>query len=432
MSLSRAEIISLLGPSERRSITKGIPPEVLEYMWEFWGRPEQLEPNGDWSIWLIMAGRGFGKSRTGSEWCRKQARKFPGSIGALIGRTSADVRDVMVEGPAGLLRVSPKKERPKYEPSKRRVVWPNGTIAMCYSADEPDQLRGPQHHWVWGDEFASWYNIEEIWSNVLMGLRMGNHPRAILTTTPRPVPQIKKLIHDPTVHITRGSTYDNSGNLPKQFIDSIIRRYEGTRLGKQELYAEILDDVAGALWKLGDIEIHRVQQVPKDLKRVVVAIDPATTHGPDSDETGIIGGGVDALNHGYVIEDVSMRGSPIEWANAAVRLFHKLKADLIVAEGNQGGEMVSSTIRSIPEGKDIPIKIVHARRGKFIRAEPVSALYEQGRVHHVGLFPKLEDQLTGTDFSKLDKSPDRLDALVYMITDLIIDGPLCEPRIELL
>lgn len=404
----------------------------LKFFWPFWARPSQLEPEGDyWTTWLILAGRGFGKSRTGAETIRKWAcGKTPLSGGqckniALVAETSSDARDVMVEGPAGILACHPKDFRPLYEPSKRRVTWPNGAYATLFNAVEPDQLRGPQHSAAWCDELAKWRYVNETWDQLQFGLRLGDRPRQIITTTPRPLPLIKKLLVDPNTVVTRGRTLDNSDNLAVPFLRQIQDKYGGTRLGRQELDGEVLDDIPGALFSREDIEMTRVKpnDVP-DLDRIVVAVDPAATSNEDSDETGIVVVGTakdkDGYSQGYVLEDGSMKGTPDEWARRTVQLYRKYSADRIIAERNNGGEMVESVIRSVD--RSVPIKTVFASRGKHVRAEPISALYEQRRVHHAGYFDKLEEQMVTFSVDNLKSSaygsPDRVDALVWGLTEL--------------
>ncbi len=389
--------------------------------WTAKARPEQLPPPGDWSHWLILAGRGFGKTRTGAEWVRKFAESGVSRI-ALVGPTAGDVRDTMVEGESGIMSICPDWSRPIYEPSKRRLTWPNGTIATMFSSEEPERLRGPQHHAVWCDELAAWANVEETWNMMLFGLRLGSHPRTAITTTPKPIKILKELVarNGQDVVVTRGSTYDNRANLAPAFFSQIVRRYENTRLGRQELNAEILEDVEGALWSRNVIESSRVQKGEwLDMRRIVVAIDPAISVGEDSDETGIVVAGLGFDDEAYVLEDISGRYSPTEWATKAVGAYRRHNADRIIAEKNQGGDMVENTIRMVDA--NVPIRLVHASRGKIVRAEPISALYEQGRVHHVGMFTELEDQLCS--FSPGSKnSPDRLDSLVYAITELLVVG----------
>lgn len=410
-----------------------LSPEVrayLKYCWELWARPNQLIPDGDWATWLILAGRGFGKTRCGAETIRHWVcGDTPLSRGrcsriALVAETAPDARDVMVEGESGLLSVHPPDFRPIYEPSKRRVTWPNGAIATLYNAIEPDQLRGPQHDAAWCDELAKWRYVNETWDQLQFGLRLGDHPRSIITTTPRPLPLIRRLVQDESVITTRGSTWDNAANMPASFIKEIQDKYGGTRLGRQELEGEILEDIPGALWTRESIDNHRLKESPQDLEKVIVAVDPAVSSEEGSDETGIIGVGLgrdeDGYARGYVLSDKSLKGSPEEWARQAVSLYRTLQADKIVAEKNNGGDMVASVIRSVD--RSVPVKLVHASRGKYVRAEPISALYEQGRVHHCGRFDKLEDQmcLFSVDNFRTPAmgSPDRVDALVWGLTEL--------------
>jgi phage terminase large subunit-like protein len=383
--------------------------------WSIWARDEQLPPPGDWRAWLILAGRGFGKTRTGAEVINRMAMTYPGSRIALVGATAADVRDVMVEGESGIQACSNPEDMPIYEPSKRRVTWPNGSIATTYSAEEPSRLRGPQHSFAWCDEIAAW-KYPEAWDQLMFGLRLGSDPRAVVTTTPKPIKLVRDLIADATTAITRGSTLDNRKNLPKAFIDKILTKYHGTRLGRQEIGGEMLEDIEGAMWNLDVIEMNRVRDHP-NLVRIVVAIDPAATSSATSDETGIIVAGLGVDGHGYILEDYTMRGTPDQWARAAVDAYHQWQADRIVAEVNQGGEMVEAVIRTVDVM--VPYKSVHASRGKATRAEPISALYDQGRVHHVGSLPHLEDQMT--QWIPGMKSPDRMDALVWAVHELMIE-----------
>ena len=366
---------------------------------------------------MLMAGRGFGKTRSGAEYVNEKVKAGKARRVALIGPTAADVRDVMVEGESGILACSPLKFRPDYEPSKRRLTWPNGAIATLYSAEEPDRLRGPQHDLIWADEPAAW-KYSETWDMAMFGLRLGEDPRVVATTTPRPTPLIKDLVKDPTTTITRGSTYENQENLAPAFLEKIVKKYEGTRLGRQELNAEILDDNPGALWQRDVIENLRVNTAPQ-LTRIVVGVDPAVSGGEEADETGIITAGIAATGHVYVLNDSTLQGSPLDWARAVVRVFHAKKADRVIGEVNNGGDLVEVNLRTVD--RTIPFRAVHASRGKAIRAEPISALYEQGRVHHVGTFPQLEDQLCEwVPNDPHQRSPDdRLDALVWAITELM-------------
>lgn len=341
-----------------------------------------------------------------------------------MAETASDGRDVMVEGESGLLAVHPRDFRPTYYPSKRRIEWPNGAIATLYNATEPDQLRGPQHDAAWCDELAKWKYVQETWDQLQFGLRLGEHPKQIITTTPRPLPILRKLITDPTCYVTRGRTYDNKDNLAEPFLRQIEDRYAGTRLGRQELEGEILDDIPGALWTRASIDDYRHKEIPEDLERVIVAVDPATSSNEGSDENGVVVVGMardsDGYARGYILEDGSLRGSPEEWARKAVHLYRKYSADRIVAEKNQGGEMVEAVIRSVD--RTVPVTLVHASRGKHIRAEPISALYEQGRIHHCGRFDQLEDQMCMFSLDNIRDgnmgSPDRVDALVWGLSFL--------------
>jgi len=393
---------------------------ALEYDWRAWARPNQIAPPGDWDTWLILAGRGFGKTRSGAEFVREEVEAGRAKHIALIGETAADTRDVMVEGVAGLLAVHPPDRRPHYEPSKRRVTWPNGAQAALFNATEPDQLRGPQYDLAWCDELAKWRYMRESWDMLQFGLRLGDHPRQAITTTPRPVPLIRELLRSPRTVVTRGTTYENRDNLADRFFDSIVKSYEGTRLGRQELNAEILDDAPGALWTRANLDDHRKNPAAlPDMQRIVVGVDPAAkSFSEDTAETGIVVAGLGVDGRGYVLDDLSCRESPRGWARRAISGLDLHKGDLIVAEANMGGEMVEYVIRS--ERDTANVKIVHASRGKVTRAEPISALYEQGRVSHVGSFPELEDQMVlFTPYGiEGETTADRVDALVWAFTEL--------------
>lgn len=406
---------------------------LLQYEWRgFWARPKQLAPNWAWRFWLILAGRGFGKTRIGAEWVIERARKGKkGDRLALIAETASDARDVMVEGDSGILACSPPWFRPYYEPSKRRLTWPNGVRATTFSAEEPDQLRGPQFHGGWGDEPAKW-KYPETWDQFLFGLRLGDNPQAVLTTTPRPTPLIKGWVKDalgehPQWALTRGSTSENRANLAPQFLDVILKKYAGTRLGRQELEAEILDDAPGALWKrVEHIDAHRVVKTP-ELVRIVVAIDPSVSSDSEGAATGIVAAGLGTDGHGYVLADGSLQQpKPEEWGSAAVTIFHTHRADRIIGEANNGGDLVESNIRAID--RDVPFRKVHAARGKQTRAEPISSLYEQGRVHHVGSLALLEDEMCQWEPGVSAWSPNRIDALVWALTELMLEQSVGDGR----
>ncbi len=423
--------LATLPEADRRRLVEGASADELAeiyYVWSEWARPSQLPPPGDWRVWLRLAGRGFGKTRAGAEYVRARVKEGARRI-ALVGPTAEDTRDVMVEGDSSILAVSPPAEGPRYVPSKRRVVWPNGAVAALYSADEPRRLRGPQHDTAWCDELAAW-RYPETWDMLMFGLRAGTDPRAVVTTTPRPIRLLRELLADPKVAVTRGTTYDNRKYLAPAFFGQIVRKYEGTRLGRQELEAEILEDLPGALWNRGVIEACRSSQPPADLVRVVVAIDPAASSGETANETGIIVAGKDSSGRGWVLTDVSGRYQPAQWAKAAIAAYRAYRADRIVAEVNNGGDMVEATVRAVDP--NVPFGAVHASRGKVARAEPVAALYEQGKVRHLGAFPILEDQMcgfardfgswsgTGFDHITAGASPDRVDALVWGLSDLLV------------
>lgn len=421
---------SLTKEQRQRFLSSLTPTEAaaLKFDWPFWARPNQVAPKGGWRHWLILAGRGFGKTRTGAEWVRALVEGGKARHIALVAPTMNDARAVMVEGESGLLAICPPWARPRFEPSKRLLTWPNGAVATLYSAEEPERLRGPQHDAAWADELCAWRMGEAAWDMLMFGLRLGESPRTVVTTTPKPVPVLKRLIADAHVHVTRGSTFDNLDNLAPAFARDIVRRYEGTRLGRQELLAEILEDVPGALWSRAGLEACRADAAPA-LCRLVVAVDPPASSGEKADECGLVAAGLGADGHAYVLADDTSRGlSPHGWAARAVALYHRLKADRIVAETNQGGAMVAALIAQVDPG--VPVRAVHATRGKVVRAEPVAALYEQGRVHHAGAFPALEDQMCAfTPEGLSGASPDRVDALVWAITELMLK-PKFTPNIR--
>lgn len=416
-----ARSLALLSETDRKAVLSTLSDEealALLEDWHFWARPNQLPPPGEWTLWMILAGRGFGKSRAVNEWAGEQAKQYPGSRGALVAATAGDVRDVVVEGESGILNISPSNFMPKYEPSKRRLTWPNGSMATTFSADEPRALRGPQFHWATCDELAAW-RYPDAFDMLLMGVRLGNDPRIAISTTPRPTKLIKSLLKDPTCVVTRGTTYENRANLAPKWFSDLITRYEGTTLGRQELQGDVVDAIDGALWKRADIDNVRVKS-PPDLHRIVIAIDPAVTATEDSDETGIVVAGAATVNgvlHGYVLDDLSLRASPEQWARRAVNAYYDHAADRLVAETNNGGDMVKLTIRTVDP--NVSYKDVHASRGKATRAEPIASLYEQGRVHHVGVFSALEDQMCSWIPGDRN-SPDRMDALVWALSDLLL------------
>lgn len=423
----RAALVQILGELSTAEA------EALLHEWALWSRPEQRTPEGDWTTWLYLGGRGTGKTRTGAEFVRERVDAGFGRIG-LVAPTAADVRDIMVEGESGLLSIFPRDERPRYEPSKRRVTFHTGAIATTYSADEPERLRGPQHDTVWADELAAWRYATDAWDNISFGLRLGPDPKALATTTPKPKKIIRDLIGDPTCHLTRGSTYDNIANLAPAFVAKIISKYEGTRLGRQEIWAELLEDVPGALWTRTGLEARRLKAAPVHMTRIVIAIDPPISSTEGAAEAGINVSGLGEDDNGYVLQDRSKIASPGEWAREAIAAYHHWRADVIVAEKNQGGEMVEHTIRL--EDPSVNVKVIQASKGKALRAEPIAALFDPNKVYDpkaylVGTHEELEDQLcTWVPGEPDEDSPDRLDAMVYALTELMLAGDDTEEIVE--
>jgi phage terminase large subunit-like protein len=435
MGKSLAQIIAAMPDEEKAQVLAGLDPDALQWDWSFWGRPEQQRPEGDdWNIWMYLAGRGAGKTRTASEWVREEAkytntgqRRF-----ALVARTAADVRDVIVEGESGIINVTPHSERPLYEPSKRRLTWPNGNTATCFTADEPDSLRGPQFTHAWGDEVAAWRQTPDgagltAFENLRIGTRLGTNPKIMITTTPKRVPLLYELLREAETHpgkviITKGSTMDNTGNLSQAYMDGILGVYEGTRLAAQELYGEMLSDVEGALWTVELIDRTR-QMSAMNAPLRVIGVDPSVAENP-RDECGIVVVSSTAdrdlyKRQSWVLEDASILGSPDVWANRVVAMARKWGCP-VVAEVNQGGALVRNAINTI----DPSVKVleVHSKYGKALRAEPITLAYEQDRVHHVGYLADLESQMTAWIPGE-GKSPDRVDALVHALTALLIKPP---------
>ncbi len=397
--------------------------------------PQAANNGGPWTTWLVLAGRGAGKTRLGAEWVRALVHgESPHAVAphgaiALVGETEHDVREVMIDGPAGLLHTGPRAMRPQWTPTRRRLQWPNGAVGYAFSAEDPEQLRGPQFDAAWCDELAKWHYADETFDMLQFGLRLGRFPRQIVTTTPRPIALVKRLIDDPRTAVTRAATQANAAFLSPAFLSAVIERYAGTRLGRQEIDGEIIEDRADALWTRAMIEAARVRSAPA-LTRIVVGVDPPGSAKPGSDRCGIIAAGVGEDGLVYVLEDASVeRAQPAEWAARTVAVYRRHQADTLVAEVNQGGDMVRAVIRGVDALT--PVKTVHATRGKWLRAEPVASLYAQGRVKHVGAFPALEDEMADFGLSGFSggHSPDRLDALVYAVTELIVK-PRAEPRIR--
>ena len=434
--MNLADLVAL--PDDvREAVLAELPEDDIEQLlhdWRFLARPEQLAPDGSWQTWIYMAGRGAGKTRSGAEWVREKVKLGYGR-GALLAPTAADARDVMIEGESGLLSVCWENDvdhrgqlmgRPIYEPSKRRVKWANGAIVTAYSADEPERLRGPQHDFGWCDEMGAWRYAQMTWDMFLFGLRLGDNPQSMITTTPRPLPIIRQILASPGTVKTTGSTFSNRANLADQFVTKIVTKFQGTRLGRQELEGILLDDVAGALWtgEMIDAASKYMREgggLP-ELRRIVIAIDPSGTAGEEDegDSVGIVAVGVSHSGQIYVLQDGTIKAGPTVWAKRAVEMAERWEADCIVAERNFGGAMVEAVLKA--SGMKVRYKEVTASRGKVVRAEPVAALYEQNKVHHMALMGDLEQQLmffTSEGYLG-DNSPDRADALVWAVTELAL------------
>ncbi|MEA2981193.1 MAG: hypothetical protein QOF09_3016 [Alphaproteobacteria bacterium] len=409
-------------------LLKGAWFDALNHDWKTFAHPHQHPPSGDWTTWLLLGGRGAGKTRAGAEWVKSlvssEGRKV--SPIALIGETEHAAREVMVEGVSGLLAAHEHSERPEWIPSRRRLQWRNGAVAQVFSAEDPESLRGPQFAVAWCDELAKWRHAEATFDMLQFGLRLGERPRQVITTTPRPIALIKRLIADPRTAVTRAATVANARHLAPAFLDLVVGRYAGTKLGRQELDGEIVEERADALWTRGRLESCRVDEAPP-LQRIVVAVDPPASASKGADACGLVAAGRAEDGTLYVIADeTAAQLSPAGWSRKAIALWRRLCADALVVEVNQGGDMVRAVIGEADP--TVPVIAVRARRGKWLRAEPVAALYEQGRVKHAGTFPALEDEMCdfGLDGLWSGRSPDRLDALVWAVTALTFgakDGP---------
>jgi len=414
--------------TDAAGLIASLPPDdvaVLAKLWIIAARDDQLPPEGPWRTWLVMGGRGSGKTRAGAEWVsglvlgREPFAPKAGRI-ALVGETLDAVRDVMVKGVSGLLSLGPPSDRPTWTASRRELAWPNGAIAQAFSSEDPESLRGPQFDAAWADEAGKWVHAQETWDMLAFGLRLGERPRTVVTTTPRPTGLMRQLIGDRGTVMTRARTVDNLVNLAPGFVEALAERYGGTRLGRQELDGELIESREGALFDRAVIEASRVKEVPA-LTRVVVAVDPPASHGRAADACGIVAAGVDTDGRVHVLADESIQGlKPDQWAARAAALYRRLEADALVVEVNQGGDMVETILREV--APDVPVTNVRATRSKATRAEPVAALYAKGRVVHVGAFPALEDELAdfGPDGLSSGRSPDRLDALVWAVTHLAL------------
>ncbi len=403
--------------------------QALDHDWWYRAHEGQRPPDTDWRVWLYMGGRGAGKTRAGAEWVREQVFEHGKRRIALIGPTISDVREVMIEGPSGLRNIGPNNEQPKYSPSRRRLEWANGAEGFVFSAEDPDSLRGPQFDAAWGDEIGAWHRAQECWDMLMFGLRLGDNPQICATTTPRPTELIRKLVKADNVVITRANTFANKDNLSPSFLEAVQNTYGGTRLGRQEIDGELIDDPKGALWLRSQIETNRTINKDNEFQRIVVAIDPPASKGVNADTCGIIAAGLTVQGKGVVLADASVQGlRPLDWAGRASSLANEYGGAEIIAEANQGGEMVRDVLETA--GCTAPIRLVHARLNKAARAAPVAALYAQGKISHAGTFPALEDQmcLFGADVSS--GSPDRVDALVWAMTILMLERSVLPPRVR--
>ena len=417
--------------------------EELRYNYRFWARPEQIPPeDADWNVFLALAGRGWGKTWAGAQWCREQVKLGKRRIIA-VASTNSDVEKVMVKGESGFLNVcwagdktykGIKMGYPDWSPTKRTLTWENGATVTFFSSEEPDRLRGPQGDAAWLDELCAWNKDRETYDMLQFCMRLGKHPRIFITTTPKPTRLLRDILKNKKTLTVRGSTFDNAANLAETYLEAVKSQYEGTRLGRQELYAEVLEEAAGALWNRAilDTALYEIDTNPeefaKTLSRVVISIDPAVSTNAESDMTGLIAAGIDVNGCSYILEDATERLSPEAWATKAIELYHKYSADRIVYERNQGGDLVKYTLQTVDE--TIPLKGVHASRGKFARAEPVSSLYERGKVKHLRGLDALETQMTTWEPLGSIGSPDRLDAMVWAITELALKG-IAKPELNL-
>lgn len=432
--MNKNKLVGDMRPLGKRKLNHHIKKNSA---WEITRRPNQTPPDGSWLIWLLLGGRGAGKTRAGAEWVLEQVKAGARRV-ALVAPTYYDAREVMIDGESGLLNIGDELDRPEYLPTRRLLQWPNGAIGQVFSAEDPDGLRGPQFDLAWADEFCAWAYPEDTLSNLRLGLRLGSDPKLVITTTPKPNAALQKLMSEPGVEISRATTKDNEKNLSPAFMRSVYEIYGGTRLGRQELDGEIIEDAEGALWTRALIDSVLVSSAPKDLQKIVVAIDPPVTSGPKADACGLvvagrIGSGAQARV--FILHDGTMQGlRPDKWAALAVDSWRQWDADYLLAEVNQGGEMVKSILQAI--GSEVPVRTVYASKSKVARAEPVAALYEQGKVKHVGCFPALEDELCMMGAhegqkTNMRKSPDRADALVWAVTDLLLK-PRKNPQVRMI
>lgn len=427
--MSWKQVLAALKESDRKAfLEKFEDTEIASFLSDSFlsARREQLFPTGDWFLQLVMAGRGWGKTFAGGNFVSEMHSSGQWTNSGIIAATASDLRRFCIVGPSGIIATAPNNFKPEYKPATSQLIWPNGTTTLLFTAEKPERLRGPNLDGFWADELSWWRYVEETWDNLMFALRLGRNPRGVITMTPRPIKIIRDIMSRDDVNVVRGSTYDNRSNLAQTYIDRIEEEYAGTRLGRQELFGELLDDVLGALWTHESIRYIASDDLPEFI-RVGIGVDPSTTGGEKSDETGIVAAGVNTEKKGVVLGDYSMRGSPDQWAAKVVWAYHEHHADFVIAEKNQGGEMVKSVIHH--KDPNVNVYLVHAKHGKVARAEPVAALYEQGKVFHAGHFPELEDQMTTyvpgegriVGGKRVLESPDRMDALVYVLQKLMIE-----------
>lgn len=425
-------ILAKLPPDEQDRILANLREEeivALNQDWFLTARREQFPPSHDnWFIWVLMAGRGFGKNYAGANWIINEHQFGGAKNSAIIAATSGDLRRNCVDGPSGIVQMAPPWFRPEYKPTQNKLIWPNGTETHLYTSEKPERLRGPNHDRAWGDELSYWRYAHQVWDNLMMTMRYGSDNKFVITMTPRPIEIVRRLedrakLEDSDTIFSRGSSYENLANLSGEFAET-IKRYKGTHLERQEIFGEYTGDVDGALWSRHLLEQNRRDEVPSKLERIVVGVDPAVTGGEYADLTGIVVVGLVAGKdpHAYVLGDYSMKGSPSEWARKVAQVYHHHKATLVVAERNQGGELVSEVLKNVDAG--MPIKLVHASKGKVARAEPVALLDEQHRIHHIGVLPELEDEMCAfvPGDLKANESPDRVDARVWALTELMVQS----------
>jgi phage terminase large subunit-like protein len=416
-------VLAKLPEEKQRSILAALSEEeviALNQDWFLSARREQFPPpHMNWFIWIILAGRGFGKTWSGANWILNEHQFGGAKESAIVAATSSDLRRNCVEGPSGLIQIAPPWFRPDHKPTQNKIVWPNGTVTHLYTSEKPERLRGPNHDRAWCDEMSYWRYVHQVWDNLMMTMRYGSDNKCVITMTPRPIRIIKDFQERRDVIFSRGSSYDNLSNLSGEFAE-IIKKYKGTHLERQEIYGEITGDVDGALWSRAIIDANRVDKVPSKMNRVVIGVDPSITGGQYADEAGIVAAGLVGGKepHGYVLGDYSLRGSPEKWAKKAVWAYHHHSANLIIAERNQGGEMVGEVLKNVDAS--VPVKLVHASKGKVARAEPVALLDEQHQIHHVGVFPEMEDEMASFVPGDITESPNRVDARVWALSHLMV------------